>query len=242
LAASDFSIDKDELFKGVIENIKARYSMNTFNSTIADFPLSRMHGQDVMLFRALENASLNSEVSFFGYKQLRLQLADALLHDFRDAVENDQAATKILRTPHLFGSLFSDLDRLRSVDLSFSKITVESARAEQAEFISAFENFMNSLPSNVYHCHEGKTKYSNKGFSLPCACGEAHLIDQCEAICDGGYAHYAVFRSPCKTTISKVISEGLFRLKGIKTVSTVTADRILIDCVEQAVSSRKRID
>jgi hypothetical protein len=242
LAASDFSIDKDDLFKGVMDNIKARFSINSFNSTIAEFPLSPMHGQDILLFRALENASLNSEVSFFGYKQLRLQLGDALFHDIIDAVENEQAAAKILRAPHLFGSLFSDLDRLRSVDLSFSKIAAECAGEAQTKFISAFESFMNSLPSNVYHCHDGKTKYSNKGFSLHCACGNEHLIEQCEAICDGGYAHYAVFRSPCKTTISKVISEGLFRLKGIKTVSTVTADKVLIDCVEQAVASRKRID
>lgn len=242
LAASDFSIDKDDLFKSVMENIKARFAINTFNSTIAEFPLSPMHGQDILLFRAIENASLNSGVSLFGYTQLRLQLADALLHDFRDAGENEQEAAKIFRAPHLFGSLFSDLGRLRSVDFSFSRISAEYAGGEQHEFISAFERFMNSLPPNVYHCHDGKTKYSNKGFSLPCACGRAHLIDQCEAICDGGYAHYAVFRSPCKTTISKVVSEGLFRLKGIKTESIITADKTLIDCVEQAVSSRKRID
>ncbi len=34
LAASDFSIDKDDLFKGVMDNIKARFSINSFNSTI----------------------------------------------------------------------------------------------------------------------------------------------------------------------------------------------------------------
>lgn len=242
LAANEFSVDKDEQFREVLDNVKANFALSSFNNIFRSFPYAPMHGQDILLFRTLERESLNEGISFFDYRSIRVAFGELILNLLSadtEAQEYEYARNELV---HFYGKLFSDVNRLALVDLSFNTIDAKGDSIDARTFVADLERFMKSIPENVYHCHDGKTVYSNKGFLLPCDCGQSHLLDRCQAICDGGTAHFAVFRSLCGKTISKVVSEGIFRIKGIKVVAKITAKASLIDIAEQAIASRKRID
>lgn len=241
LAASDFSVDKDEQFRQFLDNVKANFSLSSFNDILRSFPYEGMHGQDILLFEAIEREGLNGGISFFRYREIRTAIAKMFIEIYKsdpDAPEFNLAKDRLVQ---YYGDFFSDSSRLAEVDMSFNNLNFKDINLNSRNVVFAFEKFMQSLPANVYHCHEGKTLYSNRGFKLPCDCGQLHMLDECEAVCDF-YSQFTVFRSPCGTSISKVVSEGMFRIKGIKVVSKITASSSLIDIVEQAVSSRKRID
>jgi hypothetical protein len=242
LAANEFEIEKDEKFRAVLDDVKANFALSSFNNVFRSFPYAPMHGQDIMLFRALELESLKGGISFFDYREIRVALGEKIINVLACDAESHEYELQRDNLVRYYGELFSSRNRLAEVDLSFGSIATKGDGFDARTFISDFERFMKSIPANVYHCHGGNTVYSNRGFLLPCDCGQSHLIDRCEAICDGGSAHFAVFRSLCGKTISKVVTEGVFRVKGIKVVSKVTASVQLIDIVEQAVASRKRIE
>lgn len=241
IAADEFSVDKDKTFKAALDILKTNLSQKSFNNFFSSFPFSSLHGQDILLFRAIENASLDGGLSLFDYQKVRVKLGEALLADLASASEYGNSKSESSNLASVYGSFFSDELRFKSVDMSFNSLTLDVKSQSEIAFVKSFEAFMVNLPANVYHCHEGKTLYSNRGFKLPCDCGQLHMLDECEAVCDF-YSQFTVFRSPCGTSISKVVSDGMFRIKGIKVVSKITASSSLIDIVEQAVSSRKRID
>ena len=245
IASNEFDVERNIEFKTVIDDVKLNMALSSFNNVpvLPTLPsYEPMHGQDILLFRAIENESLNGQISFFDYKELIKQFGGVILNAFQgeDETEQNELRTEIYE---LFGRILSDKTRLYNIDLSFNKLQTDASSATDKKIINDLVNFMGELPSTVYHCHDGETIYSGRGFSISCPCGQTHAIDSCEAICDGGSAHFAVFRSACKKAIVKVVSEGMFRIKGVKVISQISADRTsLIDVASEAISSRKRID
>jgi hypothetical protein len=239
LAASDFSVDKDEQFRQFLDNVKANFSLSSFNDIWRSFPYEDMHGQDILLFQAIEREGLNGGISFFRYREIRMAIAEMFIEIYKSDPDEPEFNLAKDRLVQYYGDFFSDPSRLAEVDMSFNYLNFTDINPNSRSVIFAFEKFMQSLPANVYHCHEGKTLYSNRGFKLTCDCGQLHMLDECEAVCDF-YSQFTVFRSPCGTSISKIVSEGIFRVTGIKIASKLTASKSIIDLAEQAVSSRKR--
>lgn len=241
IAADEFNVNKDEQLRELCDTVKLNIAIRTFNECFQTFPFSKMHGQDIQLFHALERESISGSISFFNYRSIRLDLGRHCVNLLFaiTALQDRELAGRVLEKN--YGELLSDVNRLAEVDLSFKSINAECDNVASQKFVLNFENFMRSLPASVYHCHDGKTIYSGRGFVLPCDCGKSHLLENCEAVCEGSLPAFAVFRCPCKENLIKVESEGVFRIKGVKVVSKLTASSSLIDIAVQAVASRKRV-
>ena len=246
LGSHELNVEKDDELREVLENVKANALIKSFNEIplFNELPMFKaMHGQDILLFRAIEKESLTDGISFFDFRRLRVEFGEYFLKLF---LENDNEQAKEQNRSAVyqkFGDLLTNNTRLAEVDLNFVQIMTETATQPQKVFVNELSAFMRNLPENVYHCHDGKTKYSGRGLKIDCHCGAKHDVDSCEAICDGGYAHYAVFRAACNSAIVKVETEGLFRIKGLKTVSQVFASSSnLLDLASEVISSRKRSD
>lgn len=243
LAASQMQIDKNSEFVEVGNNLKAKFAIDTYNgSYLCKLPsFIPMHGQDILLFRTIERESVSDGVSFFDYKQARLRYGAPLLKIFFEGNDENEYETGRNELIRLFSESFSE-KTLSEVDLHFAKIHADSEKPEDRQFINSFESFMRDLPDFVYHCETGTSHYSGKGFTFRCGCGEIHRVDDCDPICDGGLAHFAVLRSPCRTSVSKVTSKGILRVKDIDVSQTLTGRETLIDVVCEAIASRKRVN
>lgn len=82
LAANQFNVIKDEQFRDFLDEIKANLAINSFNNFFKSFPYALMHGQDILLFRAIERESLDAGISFFNYKSIRLNFAELIFNLF----------------------------------------------------------------------------------------------------------------------------------------------------------------
>jgi hypothetical protein len=243
LAAQQLEIDKDADFIDVGNNLKAKFAIDSYNSSyLQKLPSFKpMHGQDVLLFRAIERESLEGGVSFFDYKSARLQYGVPLVKILCEGDGESIYETNRNELIRLFSSSFSE-EMLEKIDLHFGKIHADAEKPEDRHFINSFTHFMHDLPDFVNHCEVATSYHSGKVFTFRCGCGDIHSVDDCEPICDGGSAHFSVLRSPCRTSISKITSKGMFRVNGIDVSQMLTGRETLIDVVCEAVASRKRID
>lgn len=243
LASGQLEIDKDADFVDVGNNLKAKFAIDSYNSSyLKNLPsFTQMHGQDILLFRAIERESQGGGVSFFDYKGARLQYGVPLIKILCEGDDENEYEINWNELIRLFSNSFSE-EMLTKIDLHFSKIHADTEKPEDRNFINSFAHFMQSLPDFVYHCETGTRYHSGKGFTFRCGCGDIHSVDDCEPICDGGLEHFSVLRSPCRTSVSKVTSKGMLRVKGIDVSQMLTGRETLIDVVCEAVASRKRID
>ena len=241
LAADELNVNKDEQFRELVDTVKLNIAIRSFNEFFQSFPFTKMHEQDIQLFHVLERESITGSISFFNYRSIRLDLGKHCVDLFlADTAFQDRELVGSMLVKN-YGELLSDVNRLAEVDLYFKSISAKCDNTASQKFVLSFENFMRSLPASVYHCHDGQTIYSGRGFVLPCDCGKSHLLDNCEAVCEGSLPAFAVFRCLCKENLIKVESEGVFRIKGVKVVSKLSASSSLIDIAVQAVASRKRV-
>lgn len=187
LGSNELNVSRDEEFVAVMANLKAKILIDSFNNipVLNELPMFKpMHGQDVLLFRTIEKESLNNGISFFDFRKLRVEFGEHFLKLFiEDETEVAQEQTRSAAYEK-FGGLLQSNSRLNEVDLNFNKITAETASQTQKVFVNELSAFMRNLPENVYHCHDGATKYSGRGLRYNCPCGKQHDVDSCEAICD----------------------------------------------------------
>ena len=242
-AAQDLNVALDSDLEKLCSNIKVELVVGSFNdSFLRKMPsFVAMHGQDILLYRAIEEEARNqSGVSFFNYGHLSSNYK-ALTEQFLKAVGESNGAEKAWQTlSDEFRNAFLKENVVRN-DLSFSQINATACDEKDKIFINEFELFMNDLPDFVYHPEHAASRYIGKGFEYNCACGQVHQIDDSEAICDGGAAHFVVYRSLCKKSVVKIISTGLFRVKGIEIAKVLTGREGLINIACEAIASRKRL-
>lgn len=245
LVAKDLDVKFDDSLANVCENVKVECALRNFNNSF----LNKMpgfvpiHGQDIFLYRSIEfEAGSTDGIVFFDSATLHKQYTSLILEFFDAIMINKEAAELVLaQLVREFSKAFSSENVLNN-DLCFTSINATKNQDKDQKFIYDFERFMIDLPDFVYHPGYGASRYAGKGFEYSCSCDRIHSIDTCEAICDGGVAHFAVYRSPCKTSVVKVKSKGLFRIIGIEVSGVVTERETLIDIVCEAISSRKRLD
>ena len=239
----ELGLNADKNFDDIINNIKSIVIYDVYNSSdILKLPaFSPIHGQDILLFRAIEHASLQGELSIFGFKEIKAELSE-LLH-FLFETNSDTAREQILTRLYFTFLLFlTKPKRLTEVDMSFKEISCEINSQSARVFINEFADFMRNLADNVYHCHNGSTFYSGKGLSFECACGNRHYVDSCEAICDLS-SSFVVLVGSCNSAIVKVVPEGFFKVKGLKVASQIsTKNSAWLNLAKEAVSSRKRVE
>ena len=149
LGSNELDIDRDDEFKKVIENVKANILIKSFNEMplFNELPLFKaMHGQDVLLFRAIERESLNDGISFFDFRSLRVEFGEYFLKLFvQDDNEQAQEQTRYAAYQK-FGDLLTNASRLNSVDLNFVQIEAETTTQLQKVFVNEFSAFMRNLP------------------------------------------------------------------------------------------------
>jgi len=242
--SKELQLKFDDTFSKIVDIAKVDCATSAFNqSFVTKIPgFVPMHGQDILLYRALElEATKEKGISFFDIFFLHKQYS-SLVNDFFIATNtgNEEAEFALNRLTSEFRHAFSP-EKVMHNDLCFNSLNAQQHPDEYRYFVNEFERFMNDLPDFVYDPKYGASRYANKGFNYTCACGQVHSIDTCEAICDGGVAHFAVYRSPCMTSVVKVKSIGLLRVKGIEVVRILTERESLIDIVCEAVCSRKRL-
>jgi hypothetical protein len=241
--AQDSRVKLDNDLAQVCEYLKLQYAVDGFNeSFLRELPgFIPMHGQDILLYRAIENeAGTENGISFFGYNDLTAGYV-SLTREFYAAILDENGVQEALeKLTAKFGVAFSTKN-INDNDLCFSYINAKTKQASDENFVQKFADFMNALPDFVYHPNHAASRYLGKNFDYQCSCGLVHRIDDCEAICDGGVAHFVVYRSPCKSAIVKVISKGLFRINGVEVSKILTGREGLVEIACEAVASRKRI-
>lgn len=240
----EMRLEFDDTFSKILDIAKVECATRAFNNSIcARMPgFVPMHGQDILLYKALEVEATNENgISFFDIFSLHRRYS-TLANDFfvANSTGNDEAELALDCLIGEFRHAFSP-ERVMQNDLCFNGLNVQQKSDENSYFKHEFEGFMNELPDFVYHPNICVSRYAKKDFAFTCECGEVHRIDTCEAICDGGVEHFAVYRSPCRTSIVKVKSIGFLRVKGIEVTKMLTARETLIDIVSEAICSRKRL-
>lgn len=240
----ELGLNADKNFDDVINNIKANVIYDVYNSSvILKLPaFSPIHGQDILLFRAIEHVSLQGELSIFGFKEIKAGVSEYCLQLFFDAKSDTAKEQTLTNLFDNFTEILVNSRRLTEIDMSFKEISCEINSQPARVFINEFTAFMRNLADNVYHCHNGSTFYSGKGLSFECACGNRHYVDSCEAICDLS-SSFVVLVGSCNSAIVKVVPEGFFKVKGLKVASQIsTKNSAWLNLAKEAVSSRKRFE
>lgn len=241
--ALELNDPSDQEYQRILLRIKLDCILASYNIEILSAVpfFSKFHGQDFLFFLSIEDESLFGEVNFFNISEYRDEFKKIYPIIFSAVDSADSTLNAALSK--LYQYYLSDVNRLNQLDFSFKAIRAEARSDLSRKFLHEFESFMSRLPAHVYHCHEGITNfYSNKGFIFNCPCGRQHLVDRCDAICDGGSEHYAVLLAECGKAIVKIKSIGWLSVKGIEVDGAMfSSSSGLINVSKEAIASRKRI-
>lgn len=97
---------------------------------------------------------------------------------------------------------------------------MQSSKVDLNEFLKELNDFLKLIPNKVYHAHDGVVEaFSKKNLTFLCACGETHGVKECTAIIDTGLSNMAVYACNEYLAFNLVKAEGLFSIKGLKTLS-----------------------
>lgn len=117
-------------------------------------------------------------------------------------------------------------------------------RETTVEDLASLKSFISKLPISGYHAFEGRIDaFDSKGLSFSCGCGSRHSVLEANAIIDFGLVNKAVYLCPSKPIFTLVGVKGMFRIKGLKTISTfVSPSEDWKNAMLAKLEERKKVD